>query len=216
MEIKIDPQKSRLFKDLLDYTGLNEMLALRRCDYAVTELAILWDKKKSVLDFYREAELYIFDLTKYQLILESNQLVNKMINQIENLKLKKILEFGGGIGEFSVLCSEKDFDITYYDLDGEIKNYALWRFNKHQCDIKVAEKYPLDQQWDLVNMMDVLEHLENPQEVISDLSKNTDYIFCNPEEVKYNVFFPQHISKFDLGEYFELVEGYLWKNKNNS
>lgn len=216
MEIKIDPQQSRLFKDLIDFTQLNPQLALKRCEYAAAELAVRWAKKKNVIDFYKGEDLYLFDLTKYQLILEHQGAVKKMIQQIQELKLNKILEFGGGIGEFSLHCAESGLDITYHDLDGVIKNYAQWRFDKHQAPVKLDSQNPFLQEWDLVNVMDVLEHLENPKEVISQLGQKAQYLFCNPEEVRYNHFFPQHISKFDLTPYFEQVDSYLWKNKNIS
>jgi len=213
MTTKIDANDSKIFQDLIAYTNVNPQLAIKRCDYAATELAILWNNKKNILKFYQDNNLYIYDLTKYQLILEHHNMISEMIKQIKELRLNKILEFGGGIGEFSINCAKNNLEITYYDLDGTIKNYALWRFKKHKCNVKIAEEYPLNQKWDLVNVMDVLEHLENPQEIISDLSKNTKYIFCNPEEVKYNIYFPQHISKFDLTEHFTQIKGYLWKNK---
>ena len=56
-----------------------------------------------------------------------------------------------------------------------------------------------------------LEHLEKPEETIKKLK--TKYIFCNPDEVKYDLYFPQHISKFDISKKFEHVDGYLWKSK---
>jgi hypothetical protein len=60
----------------------------------------------------------------------------------------------------------------------------------------------------------VLEHLENPDDVIKKLAEKAKYIFCNPGDIKYNLYYPQHITNFDLTPFFERVEGYLWKNKN--
>ena len=214
MEITLDPATSRIFQDLVEYTQLPAELALRRCNYATTELAVLWQKRKNVVDFYTNDNLYLIDLTKYQLILEHHKVIMNMVNQIKELQLVKILEFGGGLGEFSLVCAEQGLSPTYYDLDGPIKQYALWRFKKHQQDsIIIAEQNSWQRPWDVVNTMDVLEHLENPQEVITTLSRCARYIFCNPEDVKYNIFYPQHISRFDLTPHFERVKGYLWKNK---
>tara|TARA_Y100000310_G_C20436887_1_gene694167 strand:+ start:154 stop:807 length:654 start_codon:yes stop_codon:yes gene_type:complete len=215
MERKIDVNKSEIFNDLVEYSQLPRELVLRRCEYAATELAILWRKKTSVIDYYTSTDLYIFDLTKYQLILESGNLIDQMINQIKERKLNKILEFGGGIGQFSILCDKNNLKVTYYDLDGKTKEYASWRFKKNNCSkITIKNEDPLNERWDCVNVMDVLEHLENPNEIILKLKDNAKFIFCNPDEVNYNIFFPQHISKFNLNEYFELVQGYLWKNKS--
>ena len=209
----IDISKSRIFNDLVEYTELPRNVVLKKLADSEKELAELWDKKISIIKFYQDNELYLYDLTKYQLILWHNKAIEKMIQQIKDLKLKKILEFGGGIGEFSLLCFENDLDISYYDLDGKIKNYALWRFKRHNKKINIEKQDCLDQKWDIINIMDVLEHLENPKEIILKLKENAKYILCNPEEIQYNELCPQHISKFDLTEYFDHIEGHLWKNK---
>ena len=75
---------------------------------------------------------------------------------------------------------------------------------------------PLSEEWDMINAMDVLEHLEDPSKVIADLAEKARYIFCNPEDIKYNVLYPQHISTFDLSPSFDRLDGYLWKNKRKA
>lgn len=206
---------SRILKDLIDYSKLPPKLVYERCKYAVYELAIQWKSKKNILDFYKNSELYLYDLTYYQMMLESHGLIHQMIKQIKRLKLQKILEYGGGIGEFSLLCNENNLNVTYYDLDGVIKRYALWRFRKHNAKkIVIAKKDPLNEEWDIVNIMDVLEHLKNSEKIINKLSKKAKYVFCNPNQIQFNVFYPQHISKYNIRKYFNHIESYLWKNKN--
>ena len=196
---------------MVEYTKIHPRLVFERCNYAVHELAILWNNKKSVVDYYQDTDLYIYDLTQYQIYLEHKNLVNEMIKQIQELGLKKVLEFGGGIGEFSIKAFEAGLHPTYHDLPGPTRKYALWRFIKYNAAVHIDNDNPLDEEWDLINVMDVLEHLENPEKVIKKLVEKTNYIFCNPEEVQYNHIYPQHISKFNLEPYFEKVSGYLWK-----
>ena len=208
----IQVAQSRIFNDLVEYTRLPPQLVVKRCEYAAAELAILWRTKKSIKEFYENTDLYLFDLTQYQLILEHNKLIHEMIAQLKELNVVKVLEFGGGIGEFSLLCSENNLEITYYDIEGKTKEYALWRFKKHIEKVKIAANNPLNEQWDAINIMDVLEHLENAQEMIEKLSKCTTYIFCNPTEIKYNLMYPQHVSKYDLTTHFTHIHRYLWKS----
>ena len=206
--------KSKIFRDLVEYSKLPPRLVAARCKYAVYELAIQWHYKKNIEDFYKNSEMYIYDLTQYQILLESHNHIKKMINQIKKLKLSRILEYGGGIGEFSLLCHENRLKITYYDINGVIKKYALWRFRKHMANrIDIAKQDTLNKKWDIVNIMDVLEHLENPSKIIKKLSLNARYIFCNPNQIKFNFIYPQHISKYNIKKDFEHVETYLWKNK---
>jgi len=213
MKTVIDISESRIFNDLVEYTNLPRNIVLQKCADAEKELVLSWKKKKSIIEFYQNTDLYLFDLTKYQLILENNKTIENMIKQIKDLKLNKILEYGGGIGEFSLLCFEGGLDISYYDLNGKTKDYALWRFKKHNCDINIETINCLNKNWDVVNIMDVLEHLENPEEIITKLKKNARYLLCNPEKIQYNELCPQHISKFDLAKDFEQIKEYLWKNK---
>lgn len=212
----INVKNSRLFRDLVEFSGLPPKLVSMRCQYASAELSVLWRKRKSVEGFYKDNELYIFDLTRYQAMLEAYGHIRKMVSQIKGLGLRRVLEFGGGIGEFSIVCAEEGLDVSYFDLNGVIRDYALWRFAKHCAGVRVIEENPLDEEWDVVNVMDVLEHLENPEEVIAKLREKAKYIFCNPDEIKYDEFFAQHISRYDLTPYFEHVGGYLWRNKNAS
>ena len=68
----IDISKSKIFNDLVKYTDLPRNKALQKCADAEKELAELWKNKESIIEFYQNTDLYLFDLTKYQLILEHN------------------------------------------------------------------------------------------------------------------------------------------------
>ena len=81
--------------------------------------------------------MYVFDLTAYQLMLKEN--LKRMIEQMKELGVKKVLEFGGGIGEFTIQACKAGFDVSYYELDGEIKEYALWRFKKYGVNPKIID-----------------------------------------------------------------------------
>jgi hypothetical protein len=204
---------SRIFQDLVEYTNIPPQIALKRCQYAAIELAVLWTQKKSIEEYYKNTDLYLFDLTQYQLLLQHHKLIVEMIEQIKRIGTTSVLEFGGGIGEFSIVCAENSITCTYYDI-GKTKEYAVWRFKKHHSTVTVAEHDPLDtQDWDVVNVMDVLEHLEHAHDVIEILGRRARYIFCNPDEIKYNEVYPQHISKYDITTHFVHVQGYLWRNK---
>jgi len=211
----IQADKSDIFTDLVEYTKLPRPLVLERCNYAVVELAVQWYRRKDNLDFYRNNELYLFDLTKYQMVLESQKAITNMIIQLKELGINKVLEFGGGIGEFSLLCDRNRIKSSYYDLDGKIKDYAVWRFRRHKSNIIILDEKSdaLSDKWDTVNIMDVLEHIEDPNKILEKLAKNVKYIFCNPEQMLYTIIYPQHISKYDPAMFgFEKVEGFLWKN----
>ena len=212
----------QILRDLIEYTGMPEELVKERCKNAVYELAWMWHKQhkelnhEEIMKFYRETDLYQFDLTKYQSMIIP--LVDLMVDMADSYGIKKVLDFGGGVGQYSIrLAKEADCDVTYLDLEGsETAKYAEWRFKKHEAKVTVVnENYKWeDDNWDGVVIMDVLEHLEQPeyQRVIKALEEKAKYIFCNPEAVRFNVFFPQHITKIKLDGFVQ-VEANLYYNK---
>lgn len=206
-----------ILNDLIEYTGKSEDLVRERCKYSTQEMVWHWDKyKDNPLEFYRDTDLYIFDLTKYQSILVPT--VNYMVEYAKEFKIKKVLDLGGGIGEYTLRLSiDAECEVTYLDLKGsKTRAYAQWRFGQAGIDPKLLDEDAdwHSQEWDAVVAMDVLEHMEKPimQKALEAMRKNAKYIFCNPDQVRYNEIYPQHITRFTL-EGFERVDLNLYRNK---
>lgn len=205
-----------LYQDLADYTGRSKDLVTARCDIATVELAWQWEKYKGYpISFYQETDLYIFGLTKYQYRLQEAKAHTWFEYMIEKHGWKTGLDFGGGIGEQTILAMEKGADMKFVEIENsKTLEYALWRFDKYNVVPSVEfENYKINKDFDFINAMDILEHLENPEPVIKQFHKHTDWLFCNPDQIKYNEWVPQHISKFDLTKYFKHIDLYLWKRK---
>ena len=203
----------QILTDLVEYIGRDRELVRQRCKSAMYELAWQWPKTKSTLDFYRESDLYIFDLTLYQAMMVPD--VNYMVEEAEIHKFKKVLDFGGGIGEYTLrLIKEANAEVTFLELkDSKTLEYAKWRFKKYGIKPHIVnEDYTWqNEDWDAVVVMDVLEHLEDPKPVIEALKKRAKNIYANPEKVKYNQYYPQHISHFEL-DGFKNLEINLYQN----
>lgn len=210
---------NQLLQDLIDYTKRPRDLVIARSKCAMVELAWQWKDHKDDKAYYRDTDLYIFDLTKYQ-----SQLVIDVDMIIEELKvrgLKKVLDFGGGIGEYTIRAiQEAKCDVTFLDLkDSQTLAYAKYRFTKHKVSPKIIdEDYPWQAEaWDAVIVMDVIEHLnaEEAKRTLDALRQHAKYVIANPEYIKFNDLFPQHITHYTL-EGFERVGTMLWKNKNDN
>jgi 2-polyprenyl-3-methyl-5-hydroxy-6-metoxy-1,4-benzoquinol methylase len=206
-----------ILEDLVVYTKKPEKMVKDRCKYASTELAFIWDKFKDNPDeYYRTTDLYIYDLTLYQSMLV--QTVDYMVDFAKDLNLKEILDFGGGIGEYTLrLTKEAGARVSYMDMKlSETMNYAAFRFERHGIEPPMfAETYEWwDRQWDAVCIMDVIEHLsqELADKTLERLRAKAKYIWANPEQLHYNEYYPEHITKYTL-EGFERVDLNLYKNK---
>ena len=205
-----------LLNDLIEYSGLPEELVRERCKYAVWELAYQWPNYKNPLDFYRNTDLYIYDLTKYQSILVPT--VNYMVEMAKKYELKKILDLGGGIGQYTIrLANESKCEVAYLDLkNSKTAEYAIWRFKKRLEKMppiltEVSEWWNED--WDAVVAMDVIEHMEPDlaRKTLKRLKEKARYVFANPENVQYNEAYPQHIGRFTM-DGFKHIDINLYKN----
>ena len=205
-----------LYEELAEYVNRDLPLVKERCRIAGIELAYQWEHQKNdPIAYYRDSDLYIFDLTVYQTRLREHGFYEWYKNLIKNYGWKTGLDFGGGIGEQTILAMEKGADMKFVEIENsKTLEYALWRFDKYNVVPSVEfENYKINKDFDFINAMDILEHLENPEPVIKQFHKHTDWLFCNPDQIKYNEWVPQHISKFDLTKYFKHIDLYLWKRK---
>jgi hypothetical protein len=212
-----------LYKELMAYTGLPEIIIKERCGYARFELAYEWYKameqafgnnpkslSEIINDYYKNTELYIYDLTYYH----QERLKTRFYDECYIPFLTEIhrgigLDYGGGIGEYTIEAMQMRFKMDFFDIDGsKTLKYAKWRFDKHAVKPNICST--IDKNYDFVVAMDVFEHLENPDEAIKEIAQHTKYLFANPYEIPYNEVYPQHISHFDLTQYFNQENKYLW------
>ena len=206
----------KFYQELSEYTGRNLELVKHRCGYASIELAFLFPKYKDrILDYYRETDLYIYALSSYQQMLLEFGFQPWLSEAIKFYNWKTMLDYGGGIGEYSIIACNKGVEVDYQDVEDSITwNYAKWRFNKYGVNPKMLkEGTPIKKRYDVIVAMDVLEHLENPDEVIKEMADSTNWLICNPDLILYNEKYPEHISHFDISPYFEQVYNYLYRRK---
>lgn len=72
----------------------------------------------------------------------------------------RVLDFGGGNGDFSCALARAGFDTTYLDVPGEAADYVRWRAEREGLTLAIAyEAARLAGRFDLIFCLDVLEHL---------------------------------------------------------
>lgn len=205
------------FADLAEYTGRDRDLVVHRCGYASIELAFLFPQYKGrILDYYRETDLYIYALSGYQQMLSEKNFQTWLAESIRYYGWKTMLDYGGGIGEATIVACHNGVETDYQDVENsKTWDYAKWRFQKHGVNPKMLkEGTPIKKEYDVIVAMDVLEHLENPNEVIKEMADSTNRLICNPDLILYNEKYPEHISKVDISPYFEQVYNYLYRRKS--
>lgn len=207
--------KKDFFQELTKYTGKPYDLVRERCIRSPVELAWLWYEYDNPIDYYKDTSLYIFDLSNYQTALQELGFLDWYSKIIPEHNIKTVLDFGGGIGETTIIAAEQGADVTYLDItDSKTMEYAKWRFDKYNVKPKIIGHTEEFGNYDLIVAMDVLEHLENPQEMIEKFSKHCKYLVCPDEMKTYDCYYPQHISHYDLSTHFSKIALNLYKSKN--
>jgi 2-polyprenyl-3-methyl-5-hydroxy-6-metoxy-1,4-benzoquinol methylase len=205
-----------LYSELAEYVGRPRELVRARCQHASVELAWQFEKDKDdPIRHYRDSDLYVFALTRYQTELQEKYIHSWYQQMIKQRKMKTGLDFGGGIGEQTILGFEAGVERMGFVevLSSETYQYAEWRFKKHEVNpTYLNEESVINSDFDFVVAMDVFEHMENPQPVIENIARHTRYLFCNPNEILYTLLYPQHISQYSLKSFFMPLEIYLYES----
>jgi len=218
----LDTSPDGLYKELADWTGEDVQLVRMLCQGAGAVLAKQWNDFNEIMlspvaNFYASTDFYLYDLTQYQTMLRTHNIPVWLRNKIKEYGWKTILDFGGGIGEWSIIAAQEGCNVTYVDVgDSYTMAYARWRFQMHDPELRIEichHNVAVTGHFDAIIAMDVLEHLEQEQanQLIEQWTRQTDYLFANPEQIKYNFLYPQHITHYNLAPYWEKVEGYLYK-----
>ena len=205
-----------LFEELAAYTGRNIELVRQRCRYAAYELAWQWPEfKDNPIEFYRTTDLYLYDLTQYQTEMHDTGWHHWFKDALKQIRPKRILDFGGGIGEYTINAWGAGFPVDDFleVARSSTMKYAIHRMRQHGCEPAIRNEEQFIGSYDLIIAMDVLEHLPDPQPRIIEFAQRTKYLIANTENLPNGVYFPQHISKPDLHPYFKNIGGDLWEVK---
>jgi SAM-dependent methyltransferase len=72
----------------------------------------------------------------------------------------RVLDFGGGNGNFSRALARRGFDVTYLDVPGEAADYVKWRAEKEGLRVRVCHDLrEVEPPFDVIFSLDVVEHL---------------------------------------------------------
>jgi 2-polyprenyl-3-methyl-5-hydroxy-6-metoxy-1,4-benzoquinol methylase len=130
---------------------------------------------EEILNFYRTTESYLFDLARYDYFFQTWR------ERVPRLCGGRVLDYGGGIGDMTIRCAERGLkDLTYYDLEGTIMDFAKWRFAKRRINVRIIkasdEEDRLEGKYDSIFCFDVLEHVTEPtkhaERLLKHLPKN--------------------------------------------
>lgn len=100
-------------------------------------------------------------------------LARHLINLLHSEKKYRVLDYGAGAGNMGMIFSITGFKTDFADVKGEIVNFLRWRVERHFLNSKVFthEEDLGENQYDLICMQNVMEHLDEPLIVLQKLNK---------------------------------------------
>jgi len=205
------------------YQNLEPYLVCK--DYTVSheEYQVMFNKEfdmlvtipvpKNISDYYKSEDYISHTDSKKSLFDKVYQAVKnttlksklRLINSF-NTKSKKILDVGAGTGDFLKVCKTNSWEIFGSEPDSGARNIAAKKGVNLEKDLSKFQ----NQQFDVITLWHVLEHVENLQEYITTLksllTENGRLIIAVPnfksyDAIKYKEFWaafdvPRHLWHF--------------------
>lgn len=150
-----------------EYFSLTDEELIKKINNCMKTVNEEWENKKDILSFYEESKEYLFGLIPFN----SMNRIEKVIFPVKYHAGCNILDFGAGIGETGMCFSEHN-NVYYYDISKESQKFA--KFVSEKTDRKLTflkEEEVFTKKYDIIFLMDILEHLENPIEITEKLGE---------------------------------------------
>lgn len=126
-------------------------------------------RKEKLKKFYESATGFIYDCMSNHARPAQLELLGSLAEVCRENALKRLLDYGAGVGTLCIFFKRLGFDITYADVQGETFKFAQWRFKQRNLDIPMlfADEVDLSSLGlDGIISLEVLEHVPDPPKLL--------------------------------------------------
>ena len=159
---------------------------------------------EKMLNFYSKSSAFIFELIvdsiRDEKISKDKFIINKINTSYKRDEEISILCFGDGIGTDSLNFASHGRNVTYFDVKGQISNFASLNFKFNGVSNLIRrinnENLLKENSFDVIICREVLEHLEDPFDTVTKLRsylKNNGLYFISESFSSVSEQFPTHL-----------------------
>jgi len=217
--------REELLEDAQDYFKLNRDQFYDDCARAGAEDHV-WRWKQHERESWEGYKDYYLQDPKWQVLrlihynLEFDHGSDYVFNTLDFQSLmrilpgKRVLDFGAGVGMCTIPMARMGLEVTSLDIeDSPYQKFLIWRANKHKLEgIGFTQALDFDKytenQYDAVIFLGVMDHLQNPMEVLKRLhhSLAPGGMLVLDVNIKRSEQQPQHLMNYDEGSIVRDVE----------
>ena len=171
-------RKRQALAEIAAFTGEELSLVEEKCDLAGLEAVRLWSaadprSEEEVRRYYTSHDFYIYELMKTEYNGDREELVDSVLE--ECAPGEKVLDYGAGVGIFSIPLAARGAEVTHLDLPGPLFEFARSRFASRGLPVRLLaceREEPLTGSYDTIVSIFVVEHLLDPERTLRHLSRH--------------------------------------------
>ena len=128
--------------------------------------------------FYRTSRAYLYDLTVFSMS-GTKAPYRRLLREVAPPG-GRLLDYGCGIGADGLRMLEHGYRVEFADFDNPSVAFLRWRLEQRGCDARVHDvEGDIPGGFDVAYCFDVLEHIDEPIEVLERLESLADIVVVN-------------------------------------
>jgi len=162
-----------LVSDVIEFGKFKDIVEVEAKVREIEELEKSFQKNPTdeyLAEHYSNTPFYVFGVSigRYSFSTVKNYIIT-MISLFTHSY--KILDFGCGYGNSSIILGENGLNVTATDFEGINLDFVRFRSKKYRVNVKAVplDKLDWDEKYDAIVCFDVLEHLKKPSETLNKL-----------------------------------------------
>ena len=162
--------------DLKEYLG--DAYDQRRLERWEDEVNDELARVASEPDLYRTSQAYLYNLTAFAMSGTKDPYLTAIARHLP--AGARLLDYGCGIGSDGLRLIEAGYDVSFADFDNPSVEYLRWRLRRRGLQARI---YDLDHEeprgFDLAYAFDVVEHVDDPFELLGRMEQAADRVLVN-------------------------------------